>query len=198
MGVPAATKSGAQPPGDSSSTPNADISTSSGATGNHIIVKPKLDIPSEKNPMTDDDALLKLIASMPEEVQKDLMDEAEFSRQYCEQNSFLSNYYNCSCFSFKIIGDRIAKGPKPQTFELFQNARYSECVDDAKVAGVGFEKCSSIMTYMPINTQQLNDICECTGRLLAKSYRQSPDPVVSQVENLFTDVLSECRHRVGF
>jgi len=186
-----------KPVDGSAAAPNADISTTTGAEGSHIMVKPKLNIESEKDPMTDDDAMLKLIASMPDEIQKDLMDEAAFSKDYCEHNAFLNGYYDCSCFSFKIIADRIAKGPKVDTFTLINDGRYGQCVDDAKVAGIGYEKCNAIMNYMTITTQQLNNICECTGRLLASTYRKSPDPVVSQVENLFTDILSECRHREG-
>ena len=148
--------------------------------------------------MTDDDALLQLMESMPEEVQKDLMDEAAYIKGYCEMNAFLNSYYDCSCFSLRIIGDRIAKGPKVPIFSLIQDGRYGKCVDDSKAAGIAYQQCMAIMTAMPINTQQLNDTCECTGRTMASVYRQSPEPNVSQVNRMFTDVLTYCRHKSGF
>lgn len=174
---------------------DADISTSTGTTGKHIIVKPKLNIESE-NPLSDDEALMQLIASMPDEVQQDLMDEALFARGFCDHNSFLNANYDCSCFSFRIIGDRIAKGPSVPLFQLIQDGRYGDCVDTSKIAGNGYDRCIGILTYMNLTTEQLNSICECTARTMASSYKKSPTPVQSQMGLMFTDVLTTCRHQV--
>lgn len=184
--------------GTGADTNAGDNNTATTSSNGHIIVKPKLNIETDKNPMTDDDALLKLIASMPDGVQKTLMDEAQHAREYCEYNAFLHNFYSCSCFSLKVVGQRIANGPDMPFYDIMNKTQLNGCIDDASIAGYGYQKCNDIMNGMPITTEQLDNICSCTGRAMATNFSRNPNPNYVLVNQIFTNVLTYCRGQYGF
>ncbi len=141
---------------------------------------------------------MNLIASMPEGVQQSLMADAAFAKDYCTHNSLLLNFYDCSCFSLEIVNERIKKGPDVSLIELIQHGEYKECVDTGLVYGYGQNRCNDALTQMNVTTGQLKDICECSGKMLARNYVNHPMPSIRFINNLFTDVLTACRQHNGF
>lgn len=142
--------------------------------------------------------IMNLIASMPEGVQESLMADAAHAKNYCENNTLLMSFYDCSCYSLEIVNERIKKGPDVAFIYLIEAGQYKECIDMGQVAGYGLNRCTQTLTTLNVTSGQLNDICECAGRVLARNYIIKPMPSFVFINYLFTDVLAACRAQYGF
>jgi hypothetical protein len=182
-----------QPPAD------AGVSGQAGADAGKSVSTPHIIIQKEKGAKGDDmEDLLELIASMPEEVQQELMNESNLAKNYCERNVMLSNFYDCSCFSLKIVAARIRKGPDIPFTNLIYEGQYKECVSMPLIAGYAMNRCNDSMTMANLTTGQLTDLCECTGRAMARNFASRPMPESNYVNHLFNDVMGACRNMYGF
>jgi hypothetical protein len=158
----------------------------------NIAIEPETHGP---NNITD---IMNLIASMPQGVQERLMADAAQAKDYCEHNVLLGSFYDCSCFSLEIVNDRIKKGPDGALMDIMENGQYKECVSMPKIAGYGLNRCDRTLTTMSVTTGQLNDICDCAARMLARNYAVKPMPNILYINYLFTNILSVCRAQYGF
>lgn len=134
-----------------------------------------------------------ILATMPEEVQNELMEDAAEAHNYCERNYLLRNFYDCECWALEFLHDRIRKGPDVPFTNIVIDSKYDNCVSTPKIAGYGYQRCHDIVYLDRITDEGIENVCGCSGRTLASDYKKRPAPHIKYINNLFRETLKDCR-----
>ena len=143
-------------------------------------------------------AALKIFDQLDKATQDHLIAESKYAESYCATNSMLSNFYDCSCFSLHMLAERINRGPEVPFVNLIGTAQYQQCAAAPQIAGYGQSRCQTVLAHVGMPPQQLNTLCACTGRALARAFAASGGPDMNIANNQFDASLASCRDQGGY
>lgn len=137
------------------------------------------------------------LEKLPPAIREELLEEAAGNRRHCENNVTLSNFYDCECFSLRILDERIDKGPSASYAAMIMSNNFKECASAPLSAGYGYKFCHEAMSLSRAGDRDKEKICQCTGRDLAKNFISHPAPEMEYIQHLFSDTLKKCREKLG-
>jgi hypothetical protein len=137
---------------------------------------------------------------------KFILDEAASAIGYCKTNDMLMNLYSCSCFSGKVLNERIKTNGQTIVertrkripfVNLIASLDISECVVPAKITKYGTNRAYETLKMDPnYSTTQLDQISQCVGADLTERFQAQPISNIRVIDGMFSSALIPCRERI--
>lgn len=131
----------------------------------------------------------KVFEQLPDEIQSDLMIEAEKEYQKCTRKGAYSKYYDCRCIAIKFLDARIKRGPEAHSQHILGEVTL-ECPYAAGVAGLSYRKCESMFAMGIVG--DLDKFCTCFANSVAKTFSAKPSMHSQYVSYLHQKAIAEC------
>jgi len=150
------------------------------------------------------------LAQLSPEVRQIMLNEATQASRLCQNNELLTAFNGCSCYSRRVLDERLKEGvhsitPSPSSpastgfteplINLASHLNTSECVNPPGILEYGRAHATQFLSRLSkYSTAQRTDIVECVGPTLAKNYAAKPAPVLSlaYVNQLFGSAMASC------
>lgn len=129
-----------------------------------------------------------LLSQLPIELQKEILEEAQYVHDRCERNSLYATLFECRCLAVKFIDARIAQGPDEDALALAEK-QGSECINKPGIAGYGWKQCQELTYNMPYGR---DEYCTCFANKYVEEYMKSPQAISPVLKRAMTNALSAC------
>lgn len=133
-----------------------------------------------------------VFVALPQDLQDELMQEAEMAQGMCAQNSLFAAYQDCECIKYKFLNARLATGMEESISSLVEEVG-RECPNKPAIAGLQYGQC---MERMPFATtapkEQVEEFCACVGNKVAEAYARAPANSIRYQIQLVSRAQMEC------
>ena len=150
-------------------------------------------IPTEQQKSNVLQRTLDFLAKLPQKTQDRLLDEAAQSKQYCQQNPMLRNFYDCSCYSLRMLDSRLRLGPNVPMANMIRGTDLDICADQTAAAGYSYTRCQDMLKPDLLSDHDVNAMCECAARSMTQSWARQPAASIATVNGLFLQSMMSCQ-----
>lgn len=135
--------------------------------------------------------------ALPFKNYSDIPDEALADMQNfheeCLVHYDLSAHYDCDCLSSRYLEERIKAGPNQSRQQIMLDIS-GECLDIARAAGRGYERCQSSGALNYNGGMSPEEYCECAGRNYAILLQRSKGALTrTKLNSSMSSALLRCR-----
>lgn len=147
----------------------------------------------EKPKRQDGRSAEEVFATLPADIQKQILDEAEGVNRQCNQYNLYSQFHNCECLGTRYFEERVFNPEASK--DTIVGEISGECASIAGVAGYGYDMCVTSMRKVLVQ-ERLGAYCTCYANTLAEGYKQNPYPDFDNLRGLGQKANSVCIRKV--
>lgn len=134
-----------------------------------------------------------VFATLPVEVQSQILDETNSVHNQCTQYKIYSQFHNCECLGSRYFEERVFSPDKSKDTLVAELA--GECTSVPGVAGYGFDQCIAAMKYI-VHQTHMSAFCNCFANTLAENYKDAPYPDFENLRGLTSKSNATCLKKV--
>lgn len=130
---------------------------------------------------------------LPEDIQMDIIEEAETVRLRCGRRTGMETYHDCDCMAAEFLEERARDPLQTQSWLIKKVAKM--CPNIPAVAGQAYSDCRSTTSKMEYHLAE--KYCTCVANTTAKFYEQSPTTKLSSMQNLSIGARRQCAQELN-
>jgi hypothetical protein len=156
----------------------------------NLSAAPQPQIENQKPLQTD---IMSKIMELPPEMQDELLAESQKAAEYCQQDYWLPQYYDCSCLGLKFLESRYEKGPEEVFINFINTLDLRECISMPMIAGMHYQRCKRFMEIEHLKPQETEAICECTSRKIVEEFNSIAAVNLQYLDDKLVPAINDCK-----